>query len=239
MATLSVKSIAASCLGKSPPLSIRRDVYGYIWGELDRTLRLKSHLQLISGTAFNVSPILVGHEPGFGPGGAFVLTDAQRMQAAIDVMRELYAQVGVGVRRVYWSYISSADAGGYTEVDASEATDLTEDWSAENDGIDVFFVTSVTDAGGWSKRDGSCDKDKKGERTGAVLELKSTDWFTGILLAHEVGHYLGLAHAGSITNVMGDDSDGDGIGSIDNTSTDLTTSQGNTMKAHCSIRSPC
>lgn len=62
-----------------------------------------------------------------------------------------------------------------------------------------------------------------------MLELKSTDWFTGILMAHEVGHYLGLAHAGSITNVMGDDSDGDGIGSINSTSTILTNHQGNTV----------
>ncbi len=238
MANLSVKGIAASCLGVSPPLSVRRDVYGYIWGDLDRVLTLKSHLQLISGTSMNLSPILVGHEPGF-VGGAFTAADAQRIQAAIDVMRELYAQVGVGVRRIYWSYIPSAQAGGYTVVDAAEATDLTEDFSADNDGIDVFWVTSVTDAGGWSKVDGSCDKDKKGERTGAVLEILGSDLLAGILLAHEVGHYLGLQHASDITNVMGDDSDGDGIGSIDSTSLNLTVSQGNTMKSHCSIRNPC
>ena len=85
----------------------------------------------------------------------------------------------------------------------------------------------------------SSDKDEKGERTGAVLEVGNSAQFLGILLAHEVGHYLGLAHAGNITNVMGDDSDGDGIGSINGTSVNLTTSQGNTMKSHCSIRPSC
>ena len=119
-------------------------------------------------------------------------------------------------------------------MDASEATDLTEDYSGPNDGLDVFFVTNVTDASGWSNVDGPCDKDAKG-RTGSVLELSTTDLVTGIVLGHEVGHYLGLPHAGDITNLMGDDSDGDGIGSINATSLNLTNSQGNTMKDHCSV----
>ena len=161
------------------------------------------------------------------------------MQAAVDVTRELYSQVNIGVRKLYWRYIPTDEANGFNVVDASEATDLTEAFSGPNDGIDVFFVTSVSDAGGWSNVDGPCDKDVNGERTGAVLELKSTDFFTGVLMAHEVGHYLGLAHAGDITNVMGDDSDGDGIGSINSTSVNLTNGQGDTMASHCSIRPDC
>lgn len=237
MASLSVKSSAAACLGATPPVSIRRDVFGYIWGSMERALSVKNHFRLIRDEAFNLSIFLVGHEPDFS--GEFTSDDARKMQFAIDVMRELYAQVGVGVRKLYWRYIPVDEAGGYTSVDGSEATDLTEDFSGPNDGIDVFFVTTVTDAGGWSNTNGPCDKNAEGERTGAVLELKSSSTFTGILLAHEVGHYLGLPHAGNITNVMGDDSDGDGIGSIDSTSVNLTVSQGNTMKSHCSIRPSC
>jgi hypothetical protein len=236
MATLSLKSIAASCLDVEPSLSVRRDVYGYIWGPIDRTLSVRSHLELIRDTAFNLCIFLVGHEPDFS--GAFTEAECQRIQTAIDVMRELYSQVGLGVRKLYWRYIPSDEAGGYTVVDGSEATDLTEDYSGPNDGLDVFMVTSVTDADGWSKEDGPCDKDAKG-RTGSVLELDSDFWYTGVLMAHEVGHYLGLPHAGSITNVMGDDSDGDGIGSISSSSTNLTTAQGNDMKNHCSIRPDC
>jgi Metallo-peptidase family M12B Reprolysin-like len=234
---ISIREIAASCLSVEGTLSVRRDIFGYIWGPMDRTLSVKNHLELIRGTAFNLSIFLVGHEPDFS--GEFSQDDARRMQAAIDGMRELYAQVDLGVRRLYWRYIPTAEAGGYTVVDASEATDLTEDFSGPNDGIDVFFVTTVTDAGGWSKTNGSCDKNTQGERTGAVLELKNTDSFTGILLAHEVGHYLGLSHANDITNVMGDDADGNGIGSINSSSVNLTTSQGDTMKSHCSIKPPC
>jgi hypothetical protein len=234
---LSVRGIAGSCLGVSGAFSVRRDVYGYVWGPMNRTLRLQSHLELISGQAINLSLILVAHEPDFS--GQFDQADTQRMQAAVDRVRELYAQVNLGVRRLYWQYIPVADANGYATVDADEATELTEDWSGDNDGIDVFWVSNVTDAGGWSNSDGPCDKNENKERTGVVLELQGSDNFTGILLADEVGHYLGLEHANTITNLMGVDSNNDGIGELDGTSTNITNAQGNTMRSGCWVRSPC
>ena len=233
----SIRSTADSCLGvTSGTISVREDVFGYIWGPMDRTLSVTNHLNLIKDDAFNLSAILVAHDPSFS--GAFTSGDTVRMQTAIDVMRGLYAQVGLGIRKIYWQYIPTDQANGYSVVDASEATQLTEDWSGDNDGIDLFFVTTITDAGGWSKTNGPCDKDASG-RTGAVVELKSDEDYWGILLAHEVGHYLGLSHANDIDNVMGDDSDGNGIGSIDSGSTELTNTQGDTMKNHCSIRPSC
>jgi Metallo-peptidase family M12B Reprolysin-like len=233
----SIRGTADSCLGvTSDTISVREDVFGYPWGPMDRTLSVKNHLNLIKDDAFNLSAILVAHDADFA--GAFTNADTIRMQLAIDLMRELYAQVGVGVRKIYWQYIPTDQANGYSVVDGSEATQLTEDWSGNNDGIDLFFVTTITDAGGWSKTNGSCDKDVAG-RTGAVVELSNNNAFWGILIAHEVGHYLGLSHANVITNVMGHDSDGNGIGSIGETSRDLTNTQGNTMKGHCSIRPSC
>jgi hypothetical protein len=234
---LSVKSIAASCLGVTGQFSVRASVYGYIWGATTRDLRLKSHLELISGKAINLSLILVAHEPDFS--GEFTLTEIKSIQEAIDRMRELYAQVNLGVRKLYWQYIPVADAGGYATVDGGEATDLTEDWSGANDGIDVFWVSVVSDAGGWSNSDGPCDKNESKERTGVVLELQGSDNFSGILLAHEVGHYLGLEHANTITNLMGVDSNNDGIGELDGTSTNITAAQGTTMRSGCYVRSPC
>lgn len=232
----SLRSVASGCFGLSGTFSVRRDVFGYIWGPMNRSLSVLQHVALVRDQAFNLSVFLVDHEPDFS--GEFTLEEAQRMQFAIDVMRELYSQVGVGIRRIYWRYIPTDEAGGYDTVDGAEATDLTEDFSGPNDGIDVFFVTNVTDADGWSTTPGSCDKDSKG-RTGAIIQVLGNANILGILLAHEVGHYLGLPHANNITNVMGDDSDGDGVGSIDSTSTNLTNPQGNTMKNHCSIRSSC
>jgi hypothetical protein len=233
----SIREVASSCLGVTGNFSVRNDVYGYIWGPMNRDLSLLTHIGLISGQAINLSLILVAHEPGFG--GQFTQANCQRIQAAIDRMRELYGQVNLGVRKLYWQYIPVADSNGYSTVDADEATDLTNDWSGDNDGIDVFWVSNVTDAGGWSNSDGPCDKDEDKERTGAVLEIQGSDNFTGILLAHEVGHYLHLGHANSITNLMGVDSNNDGIGELDGTSTNLTTSQGNTMKGSCFVKPPC
>ncbi|MCF6256622.1 MAG: hypothetical protein L3J98_00995 [Gammaproteobacteria bacterium] len=228
----SIRAVAENCLDLSGSFSVRRDVYGYIWGTMNRDLSLKNHMELIQGPSCNLCLFLVGHEPDFS--GEFTPADTQRMQAAIDVARGIYAQENFGIRKLYWRYIPSSEAGGYTVVDGSEATDLTEDYSGPNDGLDVFFVTDITDAWGWSKVDGSCDKDAKG-RTGSVMELRNNDLMTGILLGHEVGHYLGLRHAGDITNLMGDDADGNGIGSINATSLNLTNDQGNTMKDHCSV----
>jgi len=235
--SVSVRSVAASCLGVTGNFSIRSDVYGYIWGPMNRDLRLLSHLDLISGQAVNLSLILVAHEPGFG--GQFTQANCQRIQAGIDRMRELYAQVNLGVRRLYWQYIPVADANGYSTVDASEATDLTNDWSGDNDGVDVFWVSNVTDAGGWSTSNGPCNKDQDNVRTGVVLEIQGSDDFTGILLGHEVGHYLKLVHANTITNLMGVDSNNDGIGELNSTSTNITTSQGNTMKSSCFTKPAC
>ena len=55
---LSVRGITGSCLGVGGTFSVRRDVYGYVWGPMSRTLSLKSHLKLISGKAINLSLIL-------------------------------------------------------------------------------------------------------------------------------------------------------------------------------------
>lgn len=234
---LSIRDVAASCLGLAPPFSVRADVFGYIFGPPAQDLTVDSHLTLIKGQSINLSLILVAHENDFS--GQFTLAEAQSMQEAVGRMRELYAQVNLGVRRLYWQFIPVAQAGGYATVDADEATDLTEDWSGNNDGIDVFFVTNVTDAGGWSNTDGPCDKNEDKERTGVVMELSGNRNFDGILLGHEVGHYLHLQHANAITNIMGVDSNNDGIGELDGTSTNITAAQGNTMKASCFVRAPC
>ena len=233
----SLKAVAASCLGINGRFSIRRDLFGYPFGTMNWTLSALRHVNNIRGEAINLSVILVAHENDFS--GQFSLANCQRIQAAIDRMRELYAQVNLGVRRIYWQYIPVADSNGYSTVDSEEATDLTNDWSGANDGIDVFWVSNVTDAGGWSNSDGPCDKDDDKERTGAVLEIQGSDNFTGILLAHEVGHYLRLRHANTITNLMGVDSDNDGIGELNSTSTNLTNSQGNTMRNSCFVRPRC
>lgn len=257
MATLSVRDIADDCLGVSGDLSVDSDVYGYIFRDTDgsvfgtlagsdtlvgsgeaTTRSLKRHLQTISGRAFDMVPILVDHENDFS--GAVSRDDVTKIQYAVQITRDIYAQQNLGVRRLVWQRIPSADAGGYADLtDRSEAEDLADDWSGPNGGIDVFFVQTLGDAAGWSNRSGSCDKDSKDDLTGAVLVVGNSRRFTGVLVAHEVAHYLGLAGGNSATNLMGVNNPSTGIDAIGNNSTGLTNSQGTTIRGHCSVQSPC
>jgi hypothetical protein len=244
MATLSLKAVAAGCLGVTPPFSLNSDVYGYIFRDQNGTLfggtpqvrSLRRQLELVKGKAIDICIFLVGHENDFS--GVVTRAQVVAVQQAMQVVRDLYGQAPLGVRTLFWRRIGVAEAGNYTIItDKPEAIDLTDDFSGPNDGIDVFYVQSILNAGGWSTSPGPCDKDAKDEMTGAVVELSSG--ILGILTGHEVGHYLGLEHANTITNLMGVDSNGDGIGELDSTSTDLTSSQATTMRGHCAVKDPC
>lgn len=252
-----LKQVFNDCLGLSGRLLVNRDLYGYIFtdnsGRIFGALAagdalpasgqptrrsLRRQLQLTKGVAVNLCMFLVNHRNDFS--GVISRADVTRIQYAIQVARDIWGQQGLGIRKIFWRRIDPDEVGGFTNItDASEATDLTDAFSGPNDGTDVFWVQSIGDAGGWSKTDGSCDKDAKDQRTGAVIELSNSSRFTGILLAHEVGHYLGLAHDGSMSNMMGVDSNNDGIGELGSNSTGLTNSQGDKMKTHCSAHSPC
>lgn len=257
MATLSVRQIARDCLGVTGDFTLNTHIYGYVFRETDGSVfgtlgsgdtlpgtgqptgrSLKRHLETISGEATDLVVILVGHENDF-VSGAVSRDDVTKTQYAIQVARDIYAQVSVGIRRVVWRRIPLAEAGGYVNIaDRDEAQNLTDDFSGPGGGIDAFMVQTIGDAGGWSNVDGPCDKTSKFDLSGAVLELSGSRRFTGVLLAHEVGHYLGLTHTNDITNMMGADTNGDGIGEFNNNSTNLTSGQGSTMRSHCSAH-PC
>jgi hypothetical protein len=254
---LSLGRIARQCLGLSGPISVNRNVYGYVFRDVDgsmfgtlqatdilpgtgtaTTRSLRRHLQTISGPSTDLVPILVDHENDFS--GRFTRDQATKMQYAIQVARDIYAQQNLGIRRVDWRFIPSASAGAYADLtDRAEAGNLTDDWSGPPVGIDIFLVQSIGDADGWSNVDGPCDKNSSDDLTGVVMEVSGSRRITGILLAHETGHYLTLEHFTTMTNVMGVDSDGDGVGEIDNTSTGLTEGQGADMRSHCSVNPGC
>lgn len=220
-----------------------RDFFGYRFYDSAQTfvnpLSLKQQLQLVKGKSIHLSVILVGLD-NFSFGGSSVVTrqQAQNIQAAIQRQREIYAQAPLGIRKLYWSRISVSDAGSYVNItDGSEAEDLTDDWNGGNDGIDTFFVQSIGNAAGWSNSDGPCDKDSICGRTGAVIEMRTDLDFFGVLVAHEVGHYLGLPGGVGSGNLMGSDNNNDGIDEISSSSTNINSSQASTMRSGCYVKS--
>lgn len=238
----SVAQYATSCLGLTPPYSIVKDVFGYQYHDAQQTyeadLSVLTQIRLGKQRSVNISPILVGHEDDFS--GAVTMAQVRNIQGAIQIMRNIFGTQNLGIRKIYWRRIGMAQAGGYVNLtNRSEAEDLTDDWNASNDGMDVFFVQSIGDAGGWSNVDGPCDKDSKDGLTGAVISLTNAIPFLGVLTAHEVAHYLKLAHTNSATNLMGQDANNDGIAELSNANRMLTNAQGDSMKSHCLIKNPC
>lgn len=238
----SVAQYATNCLGLTPPYSIVRQVFGYQYYNdsqvFEQPLSLEAQVRLGKNKAVNIAVVLVGHEDDFS--GFVTFTQVQDIQAAIQTMRDIYGTVNLGIRKIHWKKITVAQAGGYVNIsNRSEAEDLTDDWNSGADGIDVFFVQTIGDAGGWSNVDGPCDKDSKDDLTGAVIALTNTYPFLGVLMAHEVAHYLKLSHTNSSTNLMGQDANGDGVAELTNSNRVVTATQGNSMKSHCSVMGPC
>lgn len=238
----SVAEYAAGCMGLTPPYSIVKDVFGYAFHDnaqsYETDLSVFTQIQRGEGQAVNVCVILVGHADGFS--GSVTNQQVRNIQQAIQTMRDIYSTVSLGVRKIYWRQITSGTDPQYVNItNRSEAEDLTDDWNSDTDGVDMFFVQTIGDAGGWSNVDGPCDKDSKDGLTGTVVALSNGVPFLGVLLAHEVAHYLKLSHTNSATNLMGQDANNDGIAELSNANRLLTANQGNSMRSHCAVKSPC
>lgn len=125
-------------------------------------------------------------------------------------------------------------------TDSDEADDLLDDWSAPseyNDRIDIFFVESFSGApcasslGGFSPVDGPTSKG--GSDSGIVIDVKDLNILTsswgeqvlGVVIAHEVAHYLGIeGHSSAANNFMNT--------SVGPNNTNIAYSQWKTMRDH-------
>jgi len=248
----SLRSMAA-CIGLTGEVSLVHDFYGYTrpprmvadvlagraWtqavegitehAEVSDQLSLLQQVHMLQGSYFNINLIRVGIE-------FFTEADEQDLDAAIQLTRDIYAQVGLGIGRVERWALTAADAKGLENITSySDAQSLTDDWYVANDGIDVFVVRSFAGVtAGRSAINGSCDKHSKFFMNGSVVTIHKyiglpNSWTTGLILAHELGHYLGLNHVADNDNLMYKGAFGDF----------LTDSQGRTMKQHCSVKAGC
>jgi len=168
----------------------------------------------------NMNVILVGSDQ-------FSQAERNEVNDAIQRTRQIYGSVGLFVDAVAWYGIPIANANGREHIDSDgEAESLTDEWTVHNHALDVFFVKTYAGTTiGLSPVDGPCNKDAKG-MDGSVVAIEESNAITGLVVAHEAGHYLGLDHVDDATNLMNPSAPNGGI---------LTTVQGNNMKDHCFI----
>lgn len=157
--------------------------------------------------AYGLNVVRVGAE-------SFTPEEYTDLYQAVDVTRAIYERrdVTFAVERLN---ITNAQAGGFTVITSeSEARDLFEQWNglSTNTFIDVFVVHSISGTGfdglagaipgptSHAGRNSGVVVDKSGVVIGGVRRLNVR--YLGMLIGHEVGHYLGLVHASEPGNLM-------------------------------------
>jgi hypothetical protein len=133
---------------------------------------------------FHLSLVRVGTHSN----GLLSPADEENLDCAVQMAREIYGAIGVGIGRVNrWWRIPLSDHTGFDVIDDdSEAEDLIGEWSVPGAGIDVFLVpTWLRDTLGLLPKGGD----------GVAVESRAEEFLgTARTFSHELGHYLGLGH---------------------------------------------
>lgn len=218
-----------------PPGRVRllADVLGYRSGRVPArpdgsrgTLSLREWMRLHRGNSFNLNVIAVGSD-------AFTPTMWTEVEVLIQRMREVYAQVGVGVRIVSYFGVPVTSAHGlYLVTTDADIDDLRSTWSVPNTGIDLFIPLAWMNAtvAGRSPVDGPCPGHSgDGAGIGLLGPLQSAR-----TASHEIGHYLSLSHKNDLRkNVM---CQSDRAAAPTWQSVSFTTNQADDVRSHCQVR---
>jgi len=133
---------------------------------------------------------------------------------AVDVTQEIYEAQNITLTGISKQHIPDGSVGGYGVIDSEdEARDLFDDWSGpDNQRIDVFVVHDHTTGNDGMAGDIPGPTSHGGRKSGVwVSKTGYTDGsgdkrlrvdYLGMLIAHEVGHYLGLPHSDLAGNLM-------------------------------------
>jgi hypothetical protein len=160
------------------------------------------------------------------------------LDAAAQVLRTIYERHDVTDNQDD-RLIPIASVGGFEIINSfDEFHDLLNDWSGpdSNDNIDAFIVQAISVGGGVDGIDGSVPgPTSHGGGNSGVIASKTgyvdaggnrrlhSDYL-GMLIGHEIGHYLGLEHVSDAGNLM--------LPSSGTTDTNLTYAQYRTIIQH-------
>ena len=212
---VSLRAIAR-CIGLSGRIGVVSDFYGYRTRGAGR-LSLVTQMRLLQGKHIHLNLIRTA---------SFSASQQEDIDAGLQFMRNIYATVNVGVGRIQRFAIPP----GHEDLESESAVhDLWNEFSVYNDSIDVFLVHDLpSEEGGLSPTPGSCDKDSKNDSGCAVDSIGS---IFGLVIAHEVGHFLGLEHEDDLPdNLMFPSAPNGGR---------LYGGQGGVMVLHCSMNGGC
>ncbi|PSN14183.1 hypothetical protein C7293_12805 [filamentous cyanobacterium CCT1] len=257
MMAISLKELA-DCIGVSTTgnVSVLRNLLGFFRGQLppDPTgvpvrVSLLRQARLLQGRHLHLNVIAVGVDN-------FDDNDDIEIDYSIYRIRDIYAQVNIGVGRVEHYGVPTAEASGFDSPTTSDQLEqITDTWSVPNNGIDVFIPFNMnvcSDTGctlGRSAIGGPCEEKNDKGMNGAVTGLWGSEQ-TSRTFAHEIGHYLNLEHnhdgspdcpdtADGCNNLMAQTRCANSCGGGVRAAILLTRGQGNTMDNHCLARFEC
>jgi hypothetical protein len=135
----------------------------------------------------------------------FSAADYTKLYQAVDATRNIYERRDVSFD-VDRRNITNAQAGGFLVITSeSEARDVFEQWSGpDNNFIDVFVVHSISGTGfDGLAGDIPGPTSHSGRKSGVIVDKSGLNVpYLGMLIGHEVGHYLGLSHVTDAGNLM-------------------------------------
>lgn len=255
----SVKSLLR-CIdrGSSGTTSMLGHLFGFVRRRVptdaagsSNSVSLLSLVRGLRGRHVHLNVIAVGWWNEFSAGNA----DIARMKTDFAVMRtrQIFASQNLGVGRVQYGIIDRSDADGADIIGSEgEADDLSDDWSMDNNGIDCFVPRSISDSDfiGISPVDGDCDKGGKSDGLIAGAINRGGSINSGFnpfarTFAHEIGHYLGLPHNHGSSCPSGTTARNNLMAQTRcitqpaSQAVGLTSTQGSTMRGHCTTKPGC